>query len=70
MSKQNFSDQEILAKLHNLPAEKVAEVVDFIDFLTYRYEADRQLSKAATKLSEEAFRKVWDNPEDSVYDNL
>jgi hypothetical protein len=30
--------------------------------------ADANLTLAASKLSENAFSKVWDNPEDAVYD--
>jgi hypothetical protein len=33
-------------------------------------EADANLTLAASKLSEAAFSKVWDNPEDAAYDNL
>jgi hypothetical protein len=32
--------------------------------------ADADLTLAASKLSEVAFSKVWDNPEDTAYDNL
>ncbi len=31
---------------------------------------DENLTFAATKLSESAFSKIWDNPEDAEYDNL
>jgi hypothetical protein len=31
-------------------------------------EADDNLTLAASKLSENAFSKVWDNPEDAAYD--
>jgi hypothetical protein len=58
----------ILAKIQDLSPEKVAEVEDFIDFL--RQQGDRQLTRAATKLAESAFEKVWDNPEDAAYDQL
>jgi hypothetical protein len=61
--------QELLEKLHDLPPEKVAEVVDFIDFLRSR-EDDRRLVRATAALSEHAFQEVWDNPEDAVYDEL
>ena len=59
----------LIEKIRNLPPEKVAEVEDFVDFLHLR-EQDRELTKAATKLSEEAFQKVWDNPDDAEYDKL
>ena len=46
----------------------MAEVEDFVEFLTQR--EDRQLTQAASKLAERAFRKVWDNPADAAYDRL
>jgi hypothetical protein len=45
------------------------ETLKKIDFLRHRSE-DRFLSKAAAKLSENAFQKVWSNPEDDDYDRL
>lgn len=62
-------EQDLLEKLRDLPAEKLAEVEDFVDFLRRRDE-ERRLAEAAASLSEEAFRKVWDNPDDSAYDAL
>ncbi len=59
----------LIDKIRSLPPEKVSEVEDFVDFLRMR-EEDRQLVGAATKLSEEAFQKVWDNPDDADYDQL
>ncbi len=44
------------------------EDIDLLDFLAEREE--RKLVQAATKLSEKAFEKVWDNDEDSVYDEV
>ena len=32
------------------------------------FEEDRRLTQAAAQLSEDALRKVWDNPDDSEYD--
>ncbi len=45
------------------------EVEDFVDFLKTR-DQDRALVQAAARLSENAFRKVWDNPDDAEYDRL
>ena len=42
---------------------------DFIDFLLTRSE-DTLLTNSATQLSEAAFAKIWDNPEDAEYDEL
>jgi hypothetical protein len=61
----------ILSKIRDLPPDKVAEVEEFVDFLRQRQQQeDRQLRRAATKLSERAFAKIWSNPEDAEYDRL
>lgn len=62
-------EQSLIKKILTLPPEKVAEVEDFVDFLRGRSE-DRRLVRAAAKLSEEAFRKAWDNDDDAAYDTL
>jgi hypothetical protein len=60
---------QLIEKISRLPPERVAEVEDFVDFLTER-DTDRQLVRAAAAASETAFAKVWDNPEDEIYDRL
>ena len=62
-------EQDLLQKIRSLPVDKIAEIEDFVDFVRYKNE-DLQLNRAATKLSEAAFQRVWDNPEDDAYDNL
>ena len=62
-------EQTLIDKIQQLSPEKIAEVEDFVDFLRQR-EEDRQLVRAAAKLSEDAFEKVWDNPDDAAYDKL
>ena len=59
----------LVDKIQQLPPEKVEEVHDFVDFLLAR-DRDASLTTAASRLSEDAFRRVWDNPEDAVYDEL
>ena len=63
------NEHELLEKIRALPPEKLAEVEDFVDFLLAR-DDDRRLSFAAAKVSEAAFAKVWDNPEDAAFDAL
>ena len=63
------SEESILEKLKSLPPERVAEVEDFGDFLRVRAE-EQVLLNSATKTSEPAFKKIWDNPEDADYDRL
>lgn len=67
MSIQHQQEQAIIEKIRALPPERVAEVEDFVDFLRVRND-DRRLTRTATKLSEKAFHKIWDNPEDAEYD--
>lgn len=62
-------EQLIIEKLRRLPPEKLAEVEDFVDFLSSRDE-DRALARAAGKLSAEALHKVWNNEDDADYDRL
>ena len=64
-----MADETLIDKIRSLPPERVAEVEDFVDFLKMRDE-DRLVTRAAMKLSEDAFRQVWDNPDDAEYDRL
>jgi hypothetical protein len=64
-----MQEQTLIQKILSLPPDKQAEVEDFVDFLSQRDENSR-LTRAATKLSEEAFRQVWDNEADAAYDKL
>ncbi len=65
------SEQErfILAKIRMLPPDKIAEVSNFVDFISQKNQ-DRKLSKAAREMAEDAFKRVWDNAEDDAYDRL
>ena len=62
-------EQSLLKKIRSLPADKIAEIEDFVDFVRYKND-DLQLSRAAAKLSEASFKRIWDNPEDDSYDSL
>ena len=65
------SEQEkfILTKIRMLPSDKVAEVVDFVNFISQK-DQEQQLSQSAGKIAEDTFQKVWDNSEDDAYDRL
>jgi hypothetical protein len=68
MSKQASREDSLMRKIRSLPPERVAEVEDFVEFLSQR--DDRQLTQAAARLAERSFHKVWDNPADAAYDRL
>jgi len=61
--------QALIEKLNTLPADRLHEVEDFVDFLRSR-DQDRALFRAASAASEPAFAAVWNNPEDDAYDAL
>jgi hypothetical protein len=63
-----MSDETLIEKIRSLPPDKVAKVEEFVDLL--RTSDDRLLIRAASKLSEDAFARVWENPDDAVYDRL
>jgi hypothetical protein len=63
-----MSDETLIEKIRSLPPEEVAKVEEFVDLL--RTSDDRLLVRAASKLSEDAFARVWDNPDDAAYDRL
>lgn len=69
MGRPKPTEDELLAKIRSLPPERVAEVEDFVDFLRQRDE-DRSLTDAAARLSEAAFRRIWENDDDADYDRL
>lgn len=69
MSTKRQREESLIEKIRELPPERIDEIEDFIDFLAYR-EEDRRLVKAAAKLSEGPLRKVWDNPDDAIFDKL
>ncbi|CAA6605930.1 conserved hypothetical protein [Rhodospirillaceae bacterium LM-1] len=59
----------LIEKLEALPAERLAEVEDFVDFIRER-EQDRRLTRAAQQASAPSFAAVWSNPEDDVYNSV
>ena len=61
--------QALMEKIESLPAERIAEIEDFVDFIRER-EQERSIVRAAGATSAPAFAAVWNNPEDDVYDAL
>ncbi len=69
MQADKIPEQRLIEKIRQLVPEQVVLVENFIDSLSGQNE-DYNLTLAATKLSEPALRKIWDNPEDAEYDQL
>jgi len=59
----------IIEKISILSLDRVTQVADFVDFISQK-DQEHQLLQAAGKMAENTFKKVWDNSEDNVYDQL
>ncbi len=59
----------LIKKLESLPAERIAEIEDFVDFIRLR-EQERAMTRAAPEASAPAFAAIWNNAEDDAYDAL
>jgi hypothetical protein len=59
----------LIEKIQSLPPDRVAEVVDFVDFIAAR-EQERALARAAAATSASSFAAIWNNPDDDAYDAL
>ena len=69
MTPSNDREKILIEKIRTLSPEKITQVVDFIDFISQK-DSERRLIQAANRLAEPTFKKVWNNPEDDIYDNL
>ncbi len=69
MSIAQNPETKLMEKIRSLSPDTITVLEDFLDFLLTRSEA-HLLVNTATKLSEAAFAKIWDNPEDAEYDEL
>jgi hypothetical protein len=65
----NVYAQSLIEKIQALPADRIAEIEDFVDFIRMR-EQDRAHTRAAAAMSEPAFAAIWNNSDDDVYDAL
>jgi hypothetical protein len=63
------SSKALLEKIAELPAERITEIENFVDFIRLRDEM-QNLRWAITATNVPAFATVWNNPEDDVYDTL
>ncbi|MEG4495837.1 toxin-antitoxin system, antitoxin component, Xre family protein [Microcoleus sp. F10-C6] len=62
-------ETKLIEKIRSLPPDKITVLEDFLDFLLTQSEHSF-VTYSATKLSEAAFAKIWDNLEEAEYDEL
>ncbi len=60
--------ESLTEKLQTLSPQQLAEVDTFVSTLLDHQ--DQHLVQAAATLSQPSLTRIWDNPEDDVYDNL
>ncbi|MEY2942279.1 MAG: hypothetical protein RLY97_293 [Pseudomonadota bacterium] len=63
----------LIGKIGALSRERMAEVEDFVDFIAQRAQRDSSepnLARVIAAASIPALSKVWNNPEDDVYDAI
>ncbi|MDP1652218.1 MAG: hypothetical protein Q8L56_05790 [Rhodocyclaceae bacterium] len=65
----NATEKALVEKIRQLPAQRLAEVGDFVDFLRTRDEEIR-FATAVAKVSEPSFAAAWDNDADAAYDRM
>lgn len=65
----NTALEHLTEKLAQLPPERIAEVVDFVDFIAER-EHDRRIVRTAQAASETTLASIWNNDADAAYDRL
>ncbi len=60
----------LMNTLEHLPEEKVAELVDFANFLTSSYtkKSTSQVGENSLLLQQKSLGKIWDSPEEDVYE--
>lgn len=58
--------ERIYKAVRPLPEPLAQEVLDFVEFLSDRYERFDDLMLA----QESSLRNIWDNPEDEVWNNV
>lgn len=72
MQTDSTVEQRVLEKIRRLFPEQMLQVEEFIDSLDTENtrNVDSDITFAFSKLSEAAFQKIWDNPDDAEYDKL
>jgi len=70
MQKIEQCKTELIQFIHNLPDEKIIELFDFARFLVSQYSRRRvsQVYDGALLLQQQALCRIWDNPEEDLYE--
>jgi hypothetical protein len=62
--------EKIYHEVRRLPEALAREVLDFIGYLEVKHGLRDALAEDLKAAQEPAMRRVWDNPEDEIWDGL
>jgi hypothetical protein len=60
----------IIQELHRLPEPLVREVLDFIGYIELKHGLKDQLAEELKHAQEPVMNRIWDNPDDEVWNDL
>jgi hypothetical protein len=63
-------EMELIKVVDKLPEDKVLELIDFAKFLKSQYIGipRSQIDKGSLLLQQTSLSKIWDDPEEDIYD--
>lgn len=62
--------QRITQEVQNMPEELAKEVLDFIEYLEFKYQLRTPEEESLKQAQLPVMEKIWDNPDDEVWDAL
>jgi len=70
MLKLKQYENELIKVIDKLPEDKVIEVLDFAKFIQSQHShiSSSQIDKGSLLLQQKSLSKIWDSPEEDIYD--
>ena len=70
MLKLKQYESELINVVDKLPEDKVIEVIDFAKFLKSQHSggSKSQIDESSLLLQQRSLGKIWDSPEEDIYD--
>ena len=70
MATTKLYEKDLINIFERLPEDKANELLDFAHFLAFQYskKPSSGVDKAALLLQQKALSKIWDNPEEDIYE--
>ena len=68
MATTKLYEKDLINIFERLPEDKANELLDFARFLVYQYSKKSGIDKESLLLQQKALSKIWDNPEEDIYE--